>query len=198
MSMQSLKIKEHIKEVQQILFSLPPYCIFILLKNSNLKEELNQWRIVLRRCETNDFKLFCWLFFYLREYRSLFYYRIKGLARFFRWYAPGQYALSFECNSIGKCMIIQHGHSTRLNMEYCGNYCQIWQNVTIGVAQSGGKRPKIGNNVKVCAGAIVLGDITIGDNVTIGAGSVVVKSIPANVTVVGNPARIIKQKQADK
>ena len=192
-----IRIKEQVKKVHQILFSLPPYCIFKLLRSSDLKEELNQWRIVLRRSETNDLFLFCWLFFYLREYRSLFYYRIKGLARLFRWYAPGQYALSFECNSIGNCMVIQHGHSTRLNMECCGTNCQIWQNVTIGVAHSGGKKPIIGNNVKICAGAIVLGDITVGDNVTIGAGSVVVKSIPANATVVGNPARIIKHNQAE-
>ena len=47
--------------------------------------------------------------------------------------------------------------------------------------------------MKVCAGAIVLGDIEIGDNVVIGAGAVVIKSIPVNSVVVGNPAKIVKQ-----
>lgn len=54
-------------------------------------------------------------------------------------------------------------------------------------------RPVIGDNVKICTGAIVCGDITIGNNVIIGAGSVVFKSIPDNCVVVGNPARIIKR-----
>lgn len=46
--------------------------------------------------------------------------------------------------------------------------------------------------MKICAGAIVIGPITIGDNVTIGAGSVVTKDVPRGATVVGNPARILK------
>lgn len=74
-----------------------------------------------------------------------------------------------------------------------GDNCQVWQNVTIGVSQSGGKKPRIGNNVKICCHSVVLGDIEIGDNVIIGACAVVVKSVPSNCTVVGNPARIIKQ-----
>ncbi|MSL94924.1 hypothetical protein GKF01_11875, partial [Escherichia coli] len=70
-------------------------------------------------------------------------------------------------------------------------------NVTIGKAYSGGKRPVLGNNIKVCAGSIILGDIVIGDNVTIGAGCIVVKSVPNNCVVVGNPARIV-QKDGEK
>ncbi|WP_207664494.1 hypothetical protein [Clostridium sp. AF32-12BH] len=37
-----------------------------------------------------------------------------------------------------------------------------------------------------------MGNIEIGENVVIGAGAVVTKSVPANATVVGNPAHIIK------
>ena len=53
--------------------------------------------------------------------------------------------------------------------------------------------PTIGNNVKICAGAIVIGDVHIGDNSTIGAGAIVLKDVPDNCIVVGNPARIIKR-----
>jgi serine O-acetyltransferase len=49
----------------------------------------------------------------------------------------------------------------------------------------------IGNNVLICAGAIVLGNIVIGNNVTIGAGTVLTKSVPDNSVIVGNPAKII-------
>ena len=50
---------------------------------------------------------------------------------------------------------------------------------------------KIGNNVFVGAGSIILPGVTIGDNVVIGAGSVVTKDIPSNVVVAGNPAKPI-------
>lgn len=49
----------------------------------------------------------------------------------------------------------------------------------------------IGDNVWLGANVIILPGITIGNNVVIGAGSVVTKPIPDNVTVAGNPARIL-------
>ena len=52
---------------------------------------------------------------------------------------------------------------------------------------------KIGNNVWVGAGAIILPGVTIGDNTVIGAGSVVTKDIPANVVAVGNPCKVIRE-----
>ena len=52
---------------------------------------------------------------------------------------------------------------------------------------------KIGNNVWIGAGAIILPGVQIGDNSVIGAGSVVTKEIPANVVAVGNPCRILRE-----
>lgn len=49
----------------------------------------------------------------------------------------------------------------------------------------------IGDNVYIGENTIILPGVTIGNNVLIGAGSVVTKSIPNNVTVGGNPAKII-------
>ena len=50
----------------------------------------------------------------------------------------------------------------------------------------------IGNNVWIGSHAIILPGITIGDNAVIGAGAVVTKDVPANVVVVGVPAKIIR------
>jgi len=47
------------------------------------------------------------------------------------------------------------------------------------------------------SGATLLGGITIGENAIVGAGSVVTKDVPANTTVVGNPARILKPAAKD-
>jgi maltose O-acetyltransferase len=51
---------------------------------------------------------------------------------------------------------------------------------------------RIGNNVFIGAGAIVLPGVTIGNNVVIGAGSVVSQDIPDDSVAVGNPARVVK------
>ncbi|WP_160796552.1 DapH/DapD/GlmU-related protein [Shewanella insulae] len=71
----------------------------------------------------------------------------------------------------------------------------IYQNVTLGAARVGegvkGLYPKIGKDVVIFAGAKVIGGITIGDGAVIGANSVVTKDIPANVSAVGIPARIV-------
>ena len=50
---------------------------------------------------------------------------------------------------------------------------------------------KIGSNVFVGAGSIILPGVVIGDNVIIGAGSVVTKDIPGNSVAAGNPCKVI-------
>ena len=52
---------------------------------------------------------------------------------------------------------------------------------------------RIGRNVWIGAGAIVLPGVTIGDGTVVGAGSVVTKDLPENVVAVGNPCRILRE-----
>ena len=77
-----------------------------------------------------------------------------------------------------------------------GEDCKIFQGVTIGSKWSGsnclGEAPRIGNNVMIGTGAVILGDIDIGDNSIIGANAVVTHSIPENSLAVGVPASIKK------
>ncbi|KAF1722677.1 sugar O-acetyltransferase [Pseudoxanthomonas wuyuanensis] len=54
-----------------------------------------------------------------------------------------------------------------------------------------GRPVRIGRNVWIGGGAILLPGITVGDDALIGAGSVVTRDVPAGATVVGNPARAI-------
>lgn len=72
-----------------------------------------------------------------------------------------------------------------------GDNCRIMHHVTIGGTTENGGIPKIGNNVFIGVGAVVLGGIIIGDNVKIGANAVVVKNVPNNSTAVGVPAIIL-------
>ncbi|RZL66113.1 MAG: sugar O-acetyltransferase [Variovorax sp.] len=53
-----------------------------------------------------------------------------------------------------------------------------------------GRPIRIGRNVWIGGGAILLPGVTVGDDALIGAGSVVTRDVPAGATVVGNPARV--------
>lgn len=50
---------------------------------------------------------------------------------------------------------------------------------------------KIGDNVYIGNNCLIMPGVTIGSNVIVAAGSVVTKSIPDNVVVGGNPAKIL-------
>ena len=52
---------------------------------------------------------------------------------------------------------------------------------------------KIGNNVWIGEGVIIMPGVTIGNGCVIGAHSIVSKSIPNNSLAVGTPAKVIKQ-----
>jgi maltose O-acetyltransferase len=52
-----------------------------------------------------------------------------------------------------------------------------------------GRPIKIGCNVWIGGGAIVLPGVTIGDDAIVGAGSVVTRDVPGGAIVFGNPAR---------
>ena len=52
-------------------------------------------------------------------------------------------------------------------------------------------RVKIGSNVFVGVGTVILPGVTVGDNVIIGASTVVSKDVPDNSIVVGSPMRIV-------
>lgn len=70
------------------------------------------------------------------------------------------------------------GHDAQI-----GNWCQINAHCTI----AGGAR--IGDFVTIHPNTVVTSGAVIGDGVTVAAGSVVMGRIPADITVLGNPAR---------
>jgi len=96
---------------------------------------------------------------------------------------------------IGKRCFIDHGMAVVIGeTSEIGDDVTIYQGVTLGgTGKDTGKRhPTIGNRVVISTGAKVLGPFKVGDDVKIGAGSVVLKEIPNNCTVVGIPGTIVK------
>ena len=125
----------------------------------------------------------------LPEFRSLMHYRFRSLGLDLK--ALPRMAVANDlyiiCDDIGPGFRIQHGYSTWIAAESIGRDFFINQNVTIGL--KGGKKPVIGNNVRVCTGAVVFGGITVGDNVVIAPNAVVDFDVPAGKKVF--PARSV-------
>lgn len=172
------------------------YVIHIILYVSysqELNDDIQIWSKNWK-CPYQRLRRLLWLLECFPEFRDLYYYRYrdKKIVKVLTCLYKGQSAL-FIGGNIGKSMMIWHGFSTVINCERMGDNCSVWQCVTIGnKLDNEGKKPRIGNNVKICAGAIIVGDVEIGDNVIVGAGSVVTKNVPANCVVGGVPARAIK------
>jgi len=97
---------------------------------------------------------------------------------------------------IGPGFFIDHGMGVVIGeTTEVGRDVLIYQGVTLGGtgADRGKRHPTLGDHVVVGAGAKVLGNIRIGNNVKIGSGSVVVHSVPNNCTVVGVPGEIVRR-----
>ncbi|MFI3325573.1 MAG: serine O-acetyltransferase EpsC [Clostridia bacterium] len=97
--------------------------------------------------------------------------------------------------TIGKNLFIDHGMGVVIGeTTIIGDNCILYQGVTLGgTGKDHGKRhPTLGDNVLVGAGAKILGPFKVGNNVRVAAGAVVLDEIPDNATAVGVPARIVK------
>ena len=96
---------------------------------------------------------------------------------------------------LGKRLVIDHGTGVVIGeTAEIGDDVLIYQGVTLGgTGKDVGKRhPTIGNNVRISAGAKVLGPFKVGDNSRIAAGAVVLDEVPPNSTAAGVPARIVR------
>ncbi len=117
----------------------------------------------------------------------------RFMAQFVRWFTgveihPGA--------KIGPGFFIDHGMGVVIGeTTEIGRNCTLYQGVTLGGTglDRGKRHPTLGDNVVVGVGAKILGNIRIGNNVKVGGGSVVVHSVPDNCTVVGVPAEIVRR-----
>lgn len=110
--------------------------------------------------------------------------------------------------TIGKRFVIDHGTGVVIGeTAVIGDDVTLYQNVTLGgVApsvdshqQRNTKRhPTLGDGVIVGSGGQVLGPYTVGEGARIGANAVVTRDIPAGVTAVGIPARVVLPKDKEK
>ena len=128
-----------------------------------------------------------------REFRNLFYYRVKPFSYLLRYLYPPLPTLWLNAKEIGPGLFIQHGEGARINGERIGAYCWVNQQATIGYANKT-DRPVLQDHVRVGPGARIFGAVTIGEGTTVGANAVIVKDVPAHCTVVGvYPAYVVRE-----
>ena len=101
--------------------------------------------------------------------------------------------IEITSNSVGKGLRICHPNVIINGV--VGENCIFHGNNVIGNKSTGEKNkvPRIGANVDVGVGAMIIGDVEIADNCIIGAGAVVTKSFTTPGSVIaGVPAKLIK------
>ncbi len=123
--------------------------------------------------------------------------KIKGAMGL--WYerrknALGNYlGIDIGPNCVGKGCELYHPSIIVNYHAVIGENCRFHGNNCVGNNGKTMSAPKIGNNVDIGFGAVIIGDITIADNVVIGANAVITKSIlKPGSTVVGVPGSAIK------
>lgn len=135
--------------------------------------------------------------------------KLYTLARFIAYL--GRIVTAIEIHpgaEIGRRFVIDHGTGVVIGeTSIIGDDVTLYHSVTLGGTspavdshnQVGVKRhPTLMNDVIIGSGAAILGPITIGKCARVGANSVVTKDIPASVTAVGIPAKVIMPKDKRK
>lgn len=156
---------------------------------ADITEDVDWWIECINDAELLElerYSRFAYLSGALSEFRTLLHYRLRNVPLAIRaalrtFYRPSL-TLTLDADHIGPALFIQHGLATFVTAESIGNHCWINQQVTIGHNTVG--RPTLGNRVRVGAGAVVLGPITLHDGATIGANATVIHDVPPGQTVV--------------
>lgn len=187
------------KIIKKLLFGIkmcrvmPAYLLWKKSVNADvISQDVYFWKERKHMEYDKEIILFAHLLLEAEGFRNLFIYRLSGKGNaIVRRLFPPMDTLIIGVEHMGPKLYIQHGFSTIICAKSIGEECWINQQVTIGFEQD--RMPVIGNHVRVCAGAIIVGDVTVGDNSIVAAGAVVTKDVPSGEIWGGAPAHFIKK-----
>jgi serine O-acetyltransferase len=151
-------------------------------------------------------------------YHALLFYRLTNWLWRANWRVLGRFISSIgrlvtliEIHpgaEIGRRFVIDHGSAIVIGeTSIIGDDVTLYQGVTLGGVspsvdshkQVDQKRhPTLASNVIIGSGAQILGPIIVGEGARVGANAVVTKDVPAGVTAVGIPARVVMPRDREE
>jgi serine O-acetyltransferase len=154
--------------------------------------ESRGWKAVLKTLATDGTAAMVWYRLMQWSHRR----RLSPLAMLFN------KVNTVFCNCIvgrgaefGPRFVLVHATGVVINAGVRGGAgVKIEHQVTIGAEKR--QAPVLGDDVFIGAGAKVIGAVRVGDRARVGANAVVVHDVPADSTVVGIPARVVRQRMA--
>lgn len=145
----------------------------------------------------------CYLWRYIKALRKMEYYHHKRAGKplyafMYYWYSRVvsrvgmKLGIEADAGVFAEGLRIYHPYGIVINGDAkVGKNCILHGNNVIGNMGNDLCAPVIGDNVRLGAGAKVLGGVTIADNVQIGAGSLVIHSCTEEgALLIGFPARV--------
>jgi serine O-acetyltransferase len=185
------------------VWAYPLWCSVIRSESADsVLEDVDWWMQCMNDAQLlrlDRYSQFAYLSGALTEFRTLVHYRLRCAPPALRLllgvvYRPAP-TLTLDADRIGPGLFIQHGVATMISAEAIGSHCWINQQVSIGFDTRG--RPTLGDRVRVGAGAIVLGPITLHDGATVGANATVIHDVGPGETVVAPLATALKPRRGD-
>jgi serine O-acetyltransferase len=185
------------------VWAYPLWCSVIRSESADaVAEDVDWWMRCIGDAELlglDRYSRFAYLSGTLPEFRTLLRYRLRSAPLALRLvlrvlYKP-EPTLTIDVGRIGPGLFIQHGVATRIGAESIGSHCWINQQVTIGYDATG--RPTLGDRVRVGAGAVVIGPITLHDGATVGVNATVIHDVGPGETVVAPLATPLKPRRGD-
>ncbi len=186
------------------VWAYPLWCSVIGSESAGaVAEDVDWWMRCIGDAELlglDPYSRFAYLSGALTEFRTLVHYRLRS--------APA----GASCFCCGRCTDPQQpSPSTRTGSgrdsssstvsqpssprNPSASHCWINQQVTIGHDATG--RPTLGDRVRVGAGAVVIGPITLHDGATVGANATVIHDVGPGETVVAPLATALKPRRGD-
>jgi serine O-acetyltransferase len=119
----------------------------------------------------------------------------------FRW-IRNHYGIELPASAtVGRNVTFGHQHGIVIHpFSHIGDGCLFRHNVTLAAAAGDDEydkwakqAPRLGRDVRLGVGAVVIGEVEVGDGARIGPNVVVSTNIPAGAIVVAEPPRVIRR-----